>query len=214
MSNGVLELMRHLGRPVPMMRRRRVDGDHTLVSDLPEPEPRGRWRKRSSALTLARRDFSGAAMSGGTLAVVTLYRGREGGLLIDTERSILMALDGRNQSTVEAFYHQTQLFFFENGIKNVHVRSPMEKGPLSASANIYKIEAILQLLDMVTAELVHPVSLTNWVQRERPDLPTLEKGLSSSERSAKTYAIETAAYVESAGTSLSSARFLQELLNG
>ena len=213
-NNFVFELMRMNGHQVPRLRRPRAEGDVTFGSDLPAPEPKGRWRRRSSVFTLARRDFTGAALSGSVLAVATVHRDREGGLIVDHARSTTMSLTARDQASVEAFYHEAQLFFYANGLRQLFLREPVGKGEYASVGGAHKIEAVLQLVDMLAVDLVHPVRIPAWVRRERPKLPPVSDRLRSSERSAMRTAIETAAFAESAGCGPSSPSFLKGLLDG
>lgn len=129
------------------------------------------WKEKPRRYGKSEVSFSGAAISGGVITIVTIACNQDGSSSIDRSRSIQLQRIARDQAAIRRTYASLQIFVRKAQISVMHLRLGASSGPHRAKAETHLCEAVLSLLPDVTIEHVAPQSLAAWSNANRRELP-------------------------------------------
>ena len=107
----------------------------------------------------------GIDISGSTAIVVLLECSQDDYTIVETDFKRVELKDDKNQGLVKSFSEVIDNFLRQNGVEKVFVRRPAMSGKFQASATAFKIEAIIQLLD-IKVDLLHATTTSSRLKKK------------------------------------------------
>lgn len=76
-----------------------------------------------------------------------------------------------DRQAVMAFFNALSSLIKDNGIKVIGILGRLSSGPYSSDGVTFKIEGLLQVLDVIDADVVHSKTLTPWRNKYKKVVP-------------------------------------------
>lgn len=114
----------------------------------------------------------GAAIAGNNVMFVTLEKDTSGNLKYVAKASAKLSLIKTEQAGIRAFFQSVSTFLTANSITHITVRGVTESGLRKGGATAFKILALLQVIDGVDVDVIHPKTMTTWVAKNSTALPS------------------------------------------
>lgn len=165
-----------------------------------------RLRRARTRRTPDRATYTGAVVRGQTLFIATIGDDADGRRRLIASRSGELGLVGRDQGATRQFASTLEAFLEARSIDQIMVCYSPSKGPHMATAECYKIEAVLQVAP-ITVDIVAAIALTCFEKREKLRIPPPDaRRLTRAFAACQERAILAAAYAEHAAVNAMPAR--------
>lgn len=112
------------------------------------------------------RRFTGAAITSSTLVLATVEAVNFRELQLCEEDSNFFVLENRSQRSARYLFNQVETFVRERDLRHVLLRASPGSGKYTAAPTTYMIEGMLNLVKGLHLEIVAPLTVNAWVQRE------------------------------------------------
>lgn len=97
-------------------------------------------------------------------AIIVLCDDSKEVLAVSENKFKKIALDINDQDLYRSFYETLLSFVTQNSIKKIFLKKPVDKGQQIAGPNVFRIETILNLLDIPVIS-IHPNTLLSFAKK-------------------------------------------------
>lgn len=95
-------------------------------------------------------------------------------LAIAESRFKKIALDANEQDLYKSFYETLVSFIKQSAVKKIYLKKPIDKGQRKAGANAFRIESMINLLDVPVVS-IHANSLASFKKKNEINVENIDK---------------------------------------
>lgn len=107
-------------------------------------------------------------------AIIVLCDNSKETLAFSESKFKKISLDANEQDQYKSFHTTLLSFIKQNAVETIYLKRPVDKGQQVAGANAFRIEAIINLLDIPVVSL-HPVALSSFIKKNELIVKNVEK---------------------------------------
>ena len=110
----------------------------------------------------------------GNEAIIVLCDNSKETLGVSESKFKKIALDANEQDLYKSFYETLLSFTKQNAVEKIYLKKPVDKGQQIAGANAFRIEAVINLIDIPVVSL-HTNTLSSFSKKNELNVENIEK---------------------------------------